>query len=41
MQTTFQNVETYTNPNRANPWEGDGWEEDERGSKAQGPATKP
>ena len=28
-------------PNRATSWEGDGWEEDKRGSKAQGPATKP
>ena len=35
IQTTFQNVETYTNPQPGQPMAGDG-----RGSKAQGPVSK-
>ena len=43
IQTTFQNVETYTNPpNHANPWEGDGWQatDEEARPKDQAPSRE-
>ena len=40
-QTTFQNVETYTNPPTGQPMGSRRKAGDGRGSKAQGPASKP
>ena len=40
IQTTFQKVETYTNPPTGQPMGGRRMAGDGRGSKAQGPGTK-